>query len=282
MHQDLKIGSQSFTITDLGEKFFSVIPREWPKKIDKNHFIIKTVNTVFNKKNFAHPHIPILIDSLDEKKRFSNHNDIRVLDCPIKFPGSSDYRVPQELIQFEEAICKIVSYEHSINTNTKDYYAYITIDQKPLKAFSFHRTPGCHVDGFQGAKFVDKKYVARSYIAYNTLPTKFFAQSFRTDYLSERTDNFFLAFDDQAEDESIVKFDPFNIILMNAYTVHMSDLSFLPTKRTFLRITFDTVKYDRLGNTKNNCFDYRWSMSYRNTLEKLRHKKLPDYEIDAF
>jgi hypothetical protein len=282
MDKELNIGGLSFTMPELGKEFFSVAPRTWSKKIDKDHFIIKTVNTIFDKKNFAFPHIPILIDAIEQKKKFSLSNNIRVLDCPIKFPGNAVYRVPNELAQFEEAICKIVSYEHTINPNAKDYYAYITVDQKPLKAFSFQRTPGCHVDGFQGAKFVSKKYIARSYIAYDTLPTIFYAQGFRTDYLSEATDNFFLAFDDQAEEGSIVKFDPYNIILMNAYTVHMSDLCYLPTKRSFLRITFDTAKYDRLGNTKNNCFDYSWSMSYRNTLERLRHKKLPNYENDAF
>jgi hypothetical protein len=277
----VSIDKKQFTITTLHGGYHSMGIRLWKKDYDKNHFIIKTVNTRFDYNRFKCAHTPIVIDTITNKDRFSFNSNIRVLDCPIKFAGSMEYRVPRELVQFEEVISKIISFEHTINHSVLDYYAYLTVDQNPIDAFEFQRNPGCHVDGFQGANIVDKKRISRSYIAYDCLPTIFYPHQFRTDYLNPKTDNFFLSFDDQADENLEAFYDPYSILLMNAYTVHRSDIALKRTNRTFIRISYDPIIYDRWGNTHNSSFQYKWPMVSRNTLERLVHKRYPIRDLRA-
>lgn len=61
-----------------------------------------------------------------------------------------------------------------------------------------------------------------------------------------------------ADEEKSVVTKPFEITLMNAYSVH----SAMPTDRncyrTFLRVEFSVLQFDRLGNAINPWFDYKW------------------------
>jgi len=272
-----------FTITELSSYAFTVGVRQWRDDYDKDHFIIKTVHRPFDKHLFYFPHTPIAISDIHNHFKFSRHGDIRVLDMPIKFPGSNEYRIPRELHQLDEIIAKCVSFEHHINPHVGDqYYAYLTIDQGEVPAKTYQRKPGCHVDGFQGARVKNKRPVNRSYIVYDCIPPVFYAQKFRTDHLNEETDNFFLSFDEQASDVHAITYDPYQIILTNAYTVHRADTADEPKYRTFFRLSYDTMKFDRFGNTHNPLFDYAWSMINRGTPSSLKHKPLIRHRPDAF
>lgn len=273
---------EKFTITELGDHFFNIGIRQWREEFDKDHFIIKTVNRPFDTKMFSVPHTPIVISDVSNELKFSRKNDLRILDMPIKFPGSSEYRIPKELTQFDEVISKIASFEAHINPSlTECYHAYITVDQGEVPANTFHRKPGCHVDGFQGVRYKLKRPVTRSYIIFDCISPVFYAQKFRTDHLDEAKHNFFLSFDEQAEQMYGMTFDPYTIILMNSYTVHQSDMDSIPHYRTFFRLSFDTRKYDRFGNTHNPCFRYNWNMVTRATQTALVHKPVPRYHPDA-
>lgn len=280
--RNVEINGASFTLTELGSYGFSVGVRQWRKEYDKNHFIIKTVGRPFNKDLYYFPHTPIVIDDIIGVEKFTRHSDIRVLDMPIKFAGSNDYRIPKELTQFEELIAKAVSFEHEINPGIKDYYAYLTIDQGDVPANSYQRKPGCHVDGFQGARIAPKRPVNRSYIAYDCIPTVFYPQYFQTYHLNEAKNNFFLSFDEQADPMSAITFDPFQLILMNAYTVHRSDIADKSTYRTFFRLSYDTSKFDRFGNTHNPMFSYKWPMVTRDIQKHLVHKPRFQHHPDAY
>lgn len=274
---------EKFTLTELSHYAFTVGVRQWREPFDRDHFIIKTVNRPFDKHLFYFPHTPMVISDIHSQYKFSRHSDIRVLDMPIKFPGSSEYRIPRELHQFDEVIARCVSFEHNINSHVgEQYYAYITIDQCEVPANTHQRKPGCHVDGFQGARIKNKRPVNRSYIAYDCIPPVFYAQEFRTDHLNEETDNFFLSFDEQASDVYAMTYDPYQIILTNAYTVHRADVAPATTYRTFFRLSYDTIEFDRFGNTHNPLFSYNWSMVTRGTPRALKHKPLPIHHPDAY
>lgn len=273
--KDIVVDGAKFTLTELGSYGYGVGVRLWREKLDEEHFIIKTVHRPFDKDMFSVPHTPILISDVYNESKFSRKNNLRVLDMPIKFPGSPDYRIPKELSQFDEVIAKIVSFEHTINPNIHQYYAYLTVDQGEIPADTYQRKPGCHVDGFQGARIKRKRPINRSYIVYDTTPTVFYPQSFQTDHLNEETDNFFLSFDEQADATLEITFDTYKILLMNAYTVHRADKTDKPTARTFFRLSFDTIVFDRFGNTHNPMFDYNWTMTTRTTQSCLVHKPLP-------
>lgn len=278
----VEVNDIKFELTELNSYGFGIGVRRWRDEYDKRHFIIKTVHGLFDKKMYEFQHTPIVISDVFNTEKFSRRSNLRVLDMPIKFPGSSEYRLPKELNQFDEAIAKIVSFEHTINPHIDQYYAYLTIDQGDIAVNTFQRRPGMHVDGFQGARVKNKRPINRSYIIYDNTPTVFYPQSFRTDYLNEETDNFFEAFDEQADEESAITFDPYSIILMNAYTVHRANKVYTPVYRTFLRVSFDTLMFDRFGNTHNPMFHYGWSMVSRNTQKDLKFKPLPNHNKDAF
>jgi hypothetical protein len=211
--------------------------------------------------------------------KFSRRSDLRVLDMPIKFPYQADYRLPQELDQFDEVLAKMISYEHRINPSVNQYFAYLTVDQMSVAEGNYQRVPGLHCDGFQGARVYDKKPCSRSYIVYDLTPPIFYPQSFNTNHLNEKTDNFFLSFDEQADEEAAITFDPYQILLMNAYTVHAASKAEHNQYRTFVRLSYDTQIYNRLGNTHNPMFNYKWPMVSSDVLGKLKHKPLPKLDF---
>jgi hypothetical protein len=269
-----KIGGIQYSVPRLGKNGFKVGTREWKCKYDKEHFLIKTVAEAFDEKTFMFPHTPMIIDEVFDYGKFSTKSNVRVLDMPIRMPYGVEYHIPKELNQFDEVISKIVSFEAKINPNVGLYYAYITVDQGMISAGKTQRRPGAHCDGLQTGYI--RRPVSRTYIVYDNTPTTFYAQGFDTSYLDEEDDNYFLAFDDQAKEEAAITFDPYSILLTNAYTVHRCSPVVKDCYRTFLKITFDLFQYNRLGNTHNPQINYRWDMTEKLKQTKLKHKRKED------
>jgi hypothetical protein len=277
--RDVNINGHNFTLTTLDQGGCGIGIRYWREKIDENHFIIKTVHRSFDKALHYFPHTPIVIGEVISATKFSRKNNIRVLDMPIKFPDLPDYRLPKELEQFDEVIAKMISYEHKINPHVNQYYAYLTVDQMEVPKDTYHRRPGCHTDGFQGARVKYKLPVSRTYISYDRSSPIFYPQGFKTDHLDEATDNFFLSFDEQADETAAITFDPYQILVMGAYTVHKSEKVNYDMYRTFVRLHYDTQVFNRFGNTHNPLFSYNWQMVTSDVLDKLKHKPLPQPDL---
>src|SRR5690606_35131473 len=117
-----------------------------------------------------------------------------VVDLPIKFPGSN-YRLPNEYRSLSNLLRQIASVESAINPRVDDYFAYLTLDVRPVIAGKRPRHGGAHVDGFQGARISPKLPIDHSFVIVDANPTVFHEQSFRVDHLDERYDDFFEAFD---------------------------------------------------------------------------------------
>lgn len=189
---------------------------------------------------------------------------VRVLDLPIKFPGS-DYRLPVELGAYARAVQAALDVEHAVNPDADAYHAYLTLDNARVPRAVTQRVPGLHVDGFQGARIETPLPVDHSYIAHSTLPTAFYPGPFDVAGLDLRRDNVFHAFDVQAEARGMVPvtYPNYTLLFMDAYAVHAGVLAPDETDRTFLRLSYSVREFDRLGNSHNPAFDYAWTMVER-------------------
>lgn len=244
-------------------------------------------NEAYDLSRFDKINLPIDFGSMyaNGLERFERHsrkssefpeNDIRVLDMPIKFPGTN-YRLPSILKPFAQFIQKIVEEEDDFyygrdevrgHGNTQHFYnperryCYLTIDQKLIREGDFPRNPGCHVDGFQGDRIQPKVRSDYSYVWANACSATAFKQAFPCSHLDPAKDNFFHYFDSIAKDECAYQLKCHTLYLFNAYTVHRVTQykSANPVYRTFIRMTYSVREFDRLGNTHNPMFNYNWEM----------------------
>lgn len=198
--------------------------------------------------------------------KFSKEGAINVLDLPIKFPGS-DFRVPLELLQFDTVIRRIASFEKQINNDCYDeFYCYATVDQRPVKAGTLQREAPCHVDGFQGSKWKPKVKINHTYVISDKLPTTYYVQPFNFDALDEAKHNFFWEMNRQValtNSEFAWQPKPYELNLIDAYTVHRGTPAEEACFRTWLRLSFEVRIFNRLGNAHNPMFNYNWEMEPR-------------------
>lgn len=258
-----------------GKSGISITP-EWAclSHLDRNliNYYDGVLAKPFNKKRFRRAGVFRNIGSLAGKCQFSNFSGIRCLDMPIKMAGSREYRIPVEFKYFLEPISKMVSFEVGHNKSINDFYAYLTIDQTISNGKDYHREPGCHVDGFQGTRINPKVACDRSYIVTDNDCPSFWNQSFETvEALDDSKVNIFHEFDRTKHYSAEIKCLPYNIYFMDCYAVHSANkIKTFNSKRTFLRLSFSVRQYDRLGNSRNNCFDYNWEMVERNIAANLK------------
>jgi hypothetical protein len=251
--------------------------------------IIRDLNTVWDLKKFLVPRIPVSLGTLSETEleQFSRWGVPRVLDMPIKFPGS-DFRLPKELAQFAPVIQRIADFEAQVNKNCFDeYYAYLTIDQGEVGTGTLQREAPCHVDGFQGARWNPKVRINHSYTVGDVLPTMYYPQPFDFSQLDEAKHDFFWEMNRQvalANSAFTWQSKPAEITLMDAYSVHRGIEAPRPMNRTWLRLSFEVRQFDRLGNAHNPMFNYDWQMVPRD-IEALKleaYDKTSDPSLRVF
>lgn len=232
------------------------------KSINYEPQYLETINTLWNEEEFSRINLPKILFSLnnEEISSYTNGGDIRVLDMPIKFPNS-DYRIPEELVSIIPLIKKIATNEHSINPKIDDYYCYLTLDRRLVKAGNTTRKAGIHVDGFQGARLGEKLPVDHSYLLANVLPTLFYEQAFKVNNNWDKMcHNYFEGFAQQKVDGSVRTYPNNSVLLVDAYCLHEAPMVLEDTYRTFLRMSYTVREFDRLGNAHNGMFEYEWEM----------------------
>ena len=226
-------------------------------------------NTVYDQKNFNTSRSPYFIHTIKNKIKFSRPNNINVLDMPIKFPNSDQYRVPLELQQFIEPIQTIIDNEHQLNSNVNDYHAYLTINQSIVEPNRTQRDPGWHVDGLQGSRINPKTLIHHSYLVSDSCPILYSLQPFDVSGLDEGKHNYFEAFQKQVKENTIRQAKNYDILLTDAYMFHAAASSDKVCHRTFFRLAFDVRPFDRIGNSINPLFDYKWNYVSREIDRKL-------------
>jgi hypothetical protein len=240
--------------------------------------VIRTLNSTWDLAQFRVPRRPVSLGvlSAEELAVFTRPGAVRILDMPIKFPGLAEYRLPKALAQFAPTIQRIIDFEHKVNPLHGEYYAYLTIDQRPVQPHTLHREAPCHVDGFQGARWQPKCRTNHTYTVSDVLPTAYYPQPFDFSGLDETKHDFFWEMNAQVADTN-ERFRwqpaPAELTLMDCYCVHRGVEAEAPTFRTWLRLSFEERRrvFDRLGNAHNPLFDYAWEMVERD-IEQLHLK----------
>ena len=206
----------------------------------RHHPVLQRMNSVFSFDEFTSGSVlPISLGFVQDKDTFSSRTstEIRILDTPVKFPHS-DYRIPAQFSQFSEVFAAIVGYEAKVNPLVDKLYCYVmkkipflcctperrlhllhvfqlTIDQGWVDAGVTQRNPGCHVDGFQGARVWPKVVAEHSYTVSDCVPTVFYPQPFRIEGLNPEVDDFFGHFDQQANESRAHRLTPYEIALFD-------------------------------------------------------------------
>lgn len=226
---------------------------------------------IFNYETYAKEiHPPILVD-LGETLELSPLP--RCLDMPLRLSGEDEYRLPAEWESLKPTLEKIVAVEHTHNPHWKDYFTYLTIDNKPVQVGQQQRHGGLHVDGFQGERIFPKLKISRNYVATTNGGTQFWPQRFVV--ADPARFNVFKGFDFQRDGEPLVA-EENQVYFMDAYTVHESGFARFNGDRLFLRVSYDLREFDRLGNTHNPNLDYEWKMEVRNAQDLVADPRLTD------
>lgn len=235
----------------------SPVPRESP--------VIQTLNSPFDLQQFKRPRTPISLGLINEESRpvIFKEGAPRILDLPIKFPGSN-YRLPAEVAHLAELVQKVADYEATINQSCHDeYYCYLTVDHGLVRPGTLQREAPCHVDGFQGARWNPKVRSNHTYTVSDVIPTVYYIQPFDFDQLDESKHNFFWEMNRQVAQTNSAhawRPQPYELTLMDCYCVHRGDECTAQTLRTFLRLSFEVRIFDREGNAHNPMFRYDWPM----------------------
>ena len=251
--------------------------------------IIADLNSIWDINKFLNPRKPVSLGKLSERELavFATPGVARTLDMPIKFPGSN-FRIPKSLAQFSALIEKVAHYEASINEQCFDeYYCYMTVDQGLVRPNTLQREAPCHVDGFQGARWNPKTRINHTYVVGDEIPTSYYIQPFDLRELDEAKHNFFWEMNNiVAKTQSQYAWTPERgeINMIDAYTVHRGSEAEVETFRTWVRLSFEVRKFDRLGNAHNPLFQYDWEMVRRDieSLELVAWDETSDASLRVF
>lgn len=240
--------------------------------------VIRTLNSTWDLRQFLAPRRPVSLGLLDDAElaRFTRPGVARVLDMPIKMPDCDEYRLPRAFAQIAPVIQRVIDFEHAVNPQHAEYFAYLTVDQRPVEPHTLQREAPCHVDGFQGARWQPKCRTNHTYTVSDVLPTAYYVQPFDFTGLDERVHDYFWEMNAQVADTHEAhrwQPRPAEITLMDCYCVHRGVEASEPVMRTWLRLSFEERRrvFDRLGNAHNPLFDYAWTMVERD-IEQLHLK----------
>ncbi len=280
-----------FTVPEHSKDGFEIIADRRQNRIlvPEDNPIIQDLNTIWDINKFLVPRKPVSLGVISDQQmlKFGEPGIPRTLDMPIKFPGSN-FRIPNSLKQFKDVIEIVANYEAEINSKCFDeYYCYLTVDQGFVNPRTLQREAPCHVDGFQGARWNPKTRINHTYVIGSSLPTTYYVQPFDLRNLDEAKHNFFWEMNNiVAKTKSKHAWKPKSgeINLIDAYTVHRGTEAKEACYRTWVRLSFEVRKFDRLGNAHNPLFQYDWEMVKRDieSLNLVAYDETSDPSLRVF
>jgi len=255
-NQILNYSNNAYSFPVFCKGYYITIPEHLFIRVDDN--VVNDINTYWDKSCFLKPRIPFKIGEAEKKDCFSEIGCPRCCHLPIKFPDE-EIRIPNEYAQFKEVIQKIISFEYSCNDAFNEYYAYLTVDQRFVPKDSSQRIVGAHVDGIpRNCIHPETQKIDHCYLVSDKVPTKFYAHPFDLGSYSLLEHDFFSIMGILADEKKVIFSAPYDINLMNAYTVHSSSAAQSNCIRTFIRLEFSVLQFDRKGNSINPYFKYKW------------------------
>lgn len=231
-------------------KIIEIKKKNFPK-VQKESPIYNDWVEEFNAFKYTTPRLPIDLGTAPVKNIHKCPNVLRML---LKWSGSNELRVPQELLPIKSLLERIFTYDKDHNPYFTDDVAHITIDTRVIEPGKTHRFPGFHGDDLQGGAFPKKDKIAHSYILTTDPGTEFCLQPFFVAHIDDSHERHFTEFDRQASEDNIFTVKGGHIYLMDPYCVHRTPLEAGEGIRTFLRITFSTKQMLLPHNTYNPMF----------------------------
>jgi hypothetical protein len=244
------------SVPSFSSKYFELHPEKRSVSAElRNEAVVDAIGQLWDKAEFAkRVHTPVAIGAVKNTERFTTQAVQRCIHLPIKLPGSN-IRIPKEYQSFADELQQMFDFEASINPKWGELYAYLTVDQGFVPRANSQRVPGPHVDGIPrdrdnpGAQLID-----HAYLVTNAIPTMFYAQQFDMSAYDPKIHHFFAIFRALCDESRTMMVKPFEIMLMNAYSVHTPTQTQEDVNRTFIRLEFSTLKFDRKGNSINPYF----------------------------
>lgn len=220
----------------------------------KNEAVVDTIGKLWDKSEFSRRvHTPVAIGTVKNRDRFITKTP-RCLHLPIKLP-KSDIRIPFEYQCFMDELQQIFNFEVSVNPGWDNLYAYLTVDQSFVPRANTQRVPGPHVDGIpRDRKNPQSQLIDHAYLVTDAIPTMFYAQKFDMAPYDPEIHHYFAIFRALSDESRTIRVKPFEIVLMNAYSVHTPTHTMEDVNRTFIRLEFSTLQFDRAGNSVNPHF----------------------------
>ena len=206
----------------------------------------------WNVAEFCHPRCPEVIG---EWKQDPYQKNLKIEDCPIKFPGS-ELRVPDFVPSvYQSLLDMILTYDQALFPDSyPSMYVYLTITQSHVGPGKVQRVPGWHVDGYQKAHERTPLEIQHQYAITNCLPTSFHLSGLDIKQLPKKM--FFETLARTCKDEWAAQ--PYEIHLLNSFCPHRPVEAKTEHDRWFVRLSFSQVPFTRKGNTINPLFDYTW------------------------
>lgn len=180
--------------------------------------------------------------------------DQRVLRCPIKKSGSTNFVIPSELKSYKPLIQSIAELDSAQNKDFLESWAHITVERTLVESGNTQRVPGWHVDGFQGVR-VPRHAIEHSYLWSDVLAFETCIQPFFLQHLDPARHNVFEEITKQAQEANAYAGYNQHIYLIDPYVVHRSPVMKTEGYRTIVRVTITTTELDDPVNTINLSLD---------------------------
>lgn len=267
-HEKIEYNGKTYTMPIFStEGGISLRPKKKNVVRPAGSLVMDEMNTLWDISRFKLPHTPVSFGEISKEaqREFLTDKPVRVLDMPIRFPGT-DYRIPAELGYIAKALQECIDVYESVHPEPARGYCYLTFDHKIIKQGILMREAPAHVDGFQGARWVPPRVVNNTITIDSCLPTVYYPQPFDFDELDVAKHDFFWEMNRQiAMVNSAFEWRApiWNIAWMNAYCVHRGDSAPRDMERHWMRLSWEDRIFDRLGNAHNPLFDYNWEMVER-------------------
>lgn len=227
------------------------MPNVWIPKPFAMSPLWSRMGTVFTQEQYLYSCPPVDCGVIDVA---TEDQELRVLRCPIKKPGSRTFILPSELAAFAALVQHIGELDQACNPDFDSSWSHITVERTYVAQGETQRVPGWHVDGFQGVRTA-RHAIEHSYLWSDNHAFETCIQPFFIEHLDPARHNIFDELTKQANDSNAYAGFSNHVYLIDPYVVHRSPVMKKSGWRTIVRVTLTTTELDDPVNTVNESLD---------------------------